>query len=181
MADDIELAALRLFAEHGIDAVSVDDIADAADISRRTFFRYFSSKDDVLHGHPERQLETVRKALESAPRKAKPPALARGILLALTAEFAGRREALLLRKRIAARSPDAFAQASGRHSSVVEDIVAALATRMGVDPDTDLRPRVYVYAGFGAVQAAARAWLATDAPGSLEDRTAQAFDLIGLK
>lgn len=181
MADDIELTALRLFAKHGVDAVTVDDIADAADISRRTFFRYFSSKDDVLNGNPERQLEIARSALDSAPATATPRALARRMLLALTTDIDERREALLLRKRIAAKSPEAGAHGHGQHKALLDSIVDALATSMNVDPNADLQPRVYVHAGFGALQAAARTWLATGRPESLEAATAEALDLIELR
>lgn len=181
MADEIELAALRLFARHGVEAVTVDDIADSADISRRTFFRYFASKDDVLHGHPERQLDVVNAVVSSAPAKTTAQAPVRGILLALAAEFERRRDAVLLRKRIAAKAPDAFARDRGHHAELVEAAATAVAAHLGVDPDTDLRCRVYVHAGFGALQAAARVWLTSAANGSLETLTAEALDLIEMR
>lgn len=180
MADDIELVALRLFADHGVDEVTVDDIADAADISRRTFFRYFSSKDDVLYGNPERQLKIVHTALDSAPATASPRARVRAMLLALAIDFEDRREVLLLRKRIAAKTPDAFAHGRGSYNTLQDAVIDALAAHMNVDADIDPRPRVYVLAGFGALQAAARMRLTTGSERSLEAATAEALDLIHL-
>lgn len=45
---NIEDAALNLMAQHGFDAVTLDDVCAAANISRRTFFNYFDTKDEVV-------------------------------------------------------------------------------------------------------------------------------------
>ncbi|MTE11767.1 TetR family transcriptional regulator [Nocardia aurantiaca] len=58
--------ALRLFAEKGYEATTVDEIAEAAGISRRTFFRQFRSKEDVVFADHESQLAQARAYLEAA-------------------------------------------------------------------------------------------------------------------
>lgn len=59
--------ALGLFAEHGFDQVTVDQIAAAAGISGRTFHRYFPAKEDVVIGEPGHGGELVRAALADRP------------------------------------------------------------------------------------------------------------------
>ncbi|MFI5777402.1 TetR family transcriptional regulator [Nocardia sp. NPDC051570] len=56
--------ALRLFAEQGYEATTVDEIAEAAGISRRTFFRQFRSKEDVVFADHEAQLAAARAYLD---------------------------------------------------------------------------------------------------------------------
>jgi mycofactocin system transcriptional regulator len=59
----LERLAFDLFARQGFEETTVDDIAAAAGIGRRTFFRYFTSKNDLVWGDFEEQLETLRKLL----------------------------------------------------------------------------------------------------------------------
>ncbi|QBJ96162.1 TetR family transcriptional regulator [Rhodococcus sp. ABRD24] len=59
--------AIRLFAEHGYEATSVDQIAAAAGVSRRTFFRQFRSKEDVIFADHESLLEQASEYLAGAP------------------------------------------------------------------------------------------------------------------
>ena len=63
----IAQAAMTLFAAHGFDAVTVADVARAADVSEKTVFNYFPAKEDlVLHGGEERRAALI-EAIRSRP------------------------------------------------------------------------------------------------------------------
>lgn len=64
---DITTAAMRLFAERGFEATTVEQIAEAVGISRRSFFRYFGNKEDIVLGDLIAVGESVRVALEARP------------------------------------------------------------------------------------------------------------------
>jgi len=64
---EITAAAMALFAEKGFDATTIDQIAEAAGISRRSFFHYFGSKEDVVLGDMVALGESVRITLEAQP------------------------------------------------------------------------------------------------------------------
>src|SRR5579863_2890689 len=64
---ELEQTAFALFAERGFEQTTVEDIATAAGIGRRTFFRYFRSKNDVPWGMFEQELERMRARLKACP------------------------------------------------------------------------------------------------------------------
>src|ERR1700684_1753018 len=64
---ELEQVAFTLFAARGFDATTVDEIAAAAGIGRRTFFRYFPSKNDIPWGAFEDELERMRVRLKGCP------------------------------------------------------------------------------------------------------------------
>ena len=65
----LELIALRLFSERGFEETTIEQIAAGAGVSRRTFFRYFSSKADVLWGEFDAEVGAIRAALAAVPRQ----------------------------------------------------------------------------------------------------------------
>jgi AcrR family transcriptional regulator len=60
-------AASELFEERGFDRTTVDQIAEAAEISRRTFFRYFADKEELFFAEDERLLGVIHDTLDAAP------------------------------------------------------------------------------------------------------------------
>jgi AcrR family transcriptional regulator len=77
---DVARVAMRLFSERGYEATTVQDIAEAADISYRTFFRYFATKEDVVFPDVERHLEILRARIGGIPAGEHPwPTVRRGL------------------------------------------------------------------------------------------------------
>jgi mycofactocin system transcriptional regulator len=66
--EELERLAFELFARDGFEATTIDDIAAAAGIARRTFFRYHASKNDLVWGDFDRQLERLRDLLDACPQ-----------------------------------------------------------------------------------------------------------------
>ena len=103
--DALRTAAMRLFVERGFRNTTAEDIAAAADVSRRTFFLHFTSKDEVLLGHIEEQLAMLRAELAVAPAALDPAARAGHAVTSLAASMQ-RRDGLLLQLDLLEQAPE---------------------------------------------------------------------------
>lgn len=176
--DALQAAALRLFAERGFAATTVEDVAAAAEVSPRTFFRYFATKEDVVFGDWEEQLRVWEAALLDGPAgETLGDALRRATLvvarhsLELTGSFEVRFR-LLVAEPVLARRQLEFEGLAQRYAAEV------LARVLGVDVAADVRPTLLAATAMGAVFAATRAWYLDGGDGSLEDRVLEAYDLL---
>jgi AcrR family transcriptional regulator len=133
-------ATLRLAAEHGLAALTVEQIATAAGVSYRTFFNHFSAKEEALL-RPAGDSQPGFAALLAGqdPRLAPLPA-AREALRAVVAELDADREAWLQRLSVIAAEPDLLPRLVELGTADERAMTEALAARTGLDPDTDLYP-----------------------------------------
>lgn len=177
-AAELEAAAFRLFGERGFDLVTVDDIAAEADVSRRTFFRYFASKEDVLLADHLVQLARLREAMAVRPRDEPVLTALRNAVMSLTSDFEERKEAIILRGRIMRDTPSIQARSLVHQKAWEDAIQEMVAERLGVDPVADLRPGVVAATALAAMRVAFTNWLSAGAKGDVIALTAEALDLL---
>ena len=171
-------AALRLFDERGFDATTIDDIAAAADVSRRTFFRYFRAKEDAYLVDPERKLAIIQEELRT--REPGEPTLTeiRRAIAAIARDYASDAELIRLQYRVALKEPTLVAHGMVYQLRWEEALAEAVAADLGVAVATDVRPRVVAHVTVGAFVAAVASWVAggmQDDPVALATST---FDLV---
>jgi len=97
-------AAMHLFEERGFHAVTVDEIAAAADVSRRTFFRYFPTKEAAVFARREDQLELFRVHLMESKADAPFDGI-RDALLSVADDYHEQRERILREQRVVRAAP----------------------------------------------------------------------------
>jgi AcrR family transcriptional regulator len=177
-AAELEAAAYRLFGERGFDNVTVDDIAVEADVSRRTFFRYFASKEDVLLADHFVQLARLREAMDARPDDEPIVTALRNSVLSLTSDFEERKEKVVIRARLMRDTPSLQAR-SLVHQQLWENAMQEMvADRLGVDPVKDLRPGVVAAAALAAMRVAFTIWLTAGCDGDVIALTTEALDLL---
>jgi TetR/AcrR family transcriptional regulator, regulator of mycofactocin system len=173
---DIERAALELFLERGIEGVTVEEIATAAGVSTRTFFRYFPFKLDVVLTYYRRRQHRVLEVLAGRPPHEPAFSALKNALLTVIPEGDDDAELARLRRRVRTLIPGwAMASASAAER---EEMVHLVALRLGVDPTTDIRPYVFVDSAVAATLAAHDLWLAGGCQGDVVTRAAEAFDML---
>jgi AcrR family transcriptional regulator len=174
----IQEHALRLIEAQGYEATTVEQIAEAAEVSPSTFFRYFPTKEDVILTDefdpvigdlvrmqpPELDgLETVRRVFRQV----------------LSEAYEAEKETILLRVRVAMEQPSLRARMfDPLDNPTYEMLTTELASRLGRSPD-DFELKVFVGALTGLVQTVILRWVSGDGEESLPDLLDQGLDLLG--
>jgi AcrR family transcriptional regulator len=156
--DEIARAAWDLFAAEGYEANTVAEIARAAGVSRRTFFRYFSSKEDVVVGTSDALAEDLLAAFARRPRRE--PALVaiqralRPVVESRLAD-AGRARAIV---RLLRESRTLRRAMLERHARMEERLATLLAERTGADPRKDPTPVLLAFVTRALLDTAFNVW-----------------------
>ena len=171
----ITAVALDLFASRGFDEVSVDDVARAAGIARRTLFRYYPSKNAIPWGDFDAHLNLMRALLDKADPGAGIGEALRTALLAFN-EFDDKerhRQRMRLILGTDALQAHSMTMYAGWRGVVAEFV----ARRRGEEPD-GLVPQTVAWSLLGVALTAYEQWLA-DESASLPDLLGESFDVVG--
>ena len=173
---DVARAALDLFARQGYDDTTVDEIAAAVGISRRTFFRYFESKPDVVWGEFDAELVRLRERLDEAPSAEPLMDVLRRSVMATNRFGAGELDELRIRMVLISSVPTLVAHSAVRYEEWCDVVASFAAGRLGGTPE-DLGPQTVARAALGAAMAAFACW-ARDEGGDLVAEVDRAFRLL---
>lgn len=174
--------ALALFLEQGFDATTIDDIARAAGIGRRTFFRYFASKNELPWGDFDELLTEFRHRLATTDRNVPMMRAIRQAVVAFNAfppaETAAHRGRMWLLLNV----PSLTAYSTIKYTAWREVIAEFVAERRGEAPN-DLAPQAIAWVCLGLSLSAYEHWVADPAshlPELLEAAYASADSVFGL-
>jgi AcrR family transcriptional regulator len=174
----LEESAMRLFTEKGFDGTTVEEIADAADVSARTFFRYFATKDDVLFGDHEPRLDAMRALLDQRPADEPVMASLEALLRGLGDLLVAHRDRALVQSEVS----ESRVQILGlfrQHQEEMNEVTAAfVATRLNPGGQVRIRARVVASAAMGAYLAASQEWLRSNGTEDMSRLMDEALDAL---
>lgn len=174
----LRLAGLELVAERGLDAVTTEEIAAAAGVSPRTFFNYFTGKEDALVGNDPELLPRLLAGL--AARPADEPVLdwLRAAFLSYARDVVIDRDLWRLRMRVVEQNPPLRAAMVGATAELERRLAVLVAERLGLDPAEHPYPRLAANLAVAAARAALL-HVGSGRPGrELADVLAESFDAI---
>ncbi|WP_433262024.1 TetR/AcrR family transcriptional regulator [Actinosynnema sp. CS-041913] len=148
-------AALRLALAHGPDRVTVEAIADAAGVSRRTFSNYFAGKEEAIFYGDLLRLRRLLDLVRDRPADEPPRTALAGAAAALPAESDRLDPAWVAQRRLLRGHPSLVAHQVAAYAAVERDLAAEVAVRGA----GELRSRVLAATFLAALRAATQHWL----------------------
>ncbi|SMH29484.1 transcriptional regulator, TetR family [Rathayibacter oskolensis] len=178
---EITGVAMELFLDQGFEQTTVDQIASKAGISRRSFFRYFGTKEDIVLGDLASQGELVREALENVPSTVGPWEALREALHAVDA-LEVEPEVTLKIATMMYETPSLRSRSIEKHLHWQSLLVPDIRRRLGIPADdvSDPAPVAIVASAIACLDVAGELWIAGGGRGDLAalyDRAAAAVRL----
>jgi len=172
----LRLAAIGLVDERGFDRVTVEDITEAVDVSPRTFFNHFASKEEAPTSPDPRRLARLAEALAQRPVQELPLQALRAVLLADAAEMSTHRDEWLHQLAVLRRDRRLVAALANSWWVLERALSDALCERVGASPE-DLSPAVLAATAVAALRVAVARWDA-ETHASLVMVLERAFDTL---
>jgi len=173
----IEAAAIDLFDANGFDGTTIDDIAARADISPRTFFYYFPTKEDVVLADYTGRLDRIVSELQQQPTSRPPWAALQASFLVVAADYAAQRDEIIRRFAIVAANPTVYAR-SLQLQAGWEDALAEVLTERANDDTDDLGPHLLASAALACMRSSLRHWISTGHQVPLPELVVGCFDRL---
>lgn len=175
----LEAAALDLFACQGFDATTIEEITEAADVSLRTFFRYFATKEDVVLADQEERLALLRRVLDERPLDEPILLSVRKAVLALAdCYYQEQRDAFQIRMRLLLATPSLAARNLALQLAWEDTIVDALTERLPAEAAADLYARLVASTSVAALRVAITTWLDDEGQAPLPKLVAETLDTL---
>lgn len=174
----LKQAAYDLFVERGFDDVTVDEIAERAEVSKSTLFRYFDTKEDLLLVDARMHRDALLDALAERPSDEAVLTSLRAALQSLAADYQADRRRAVQRNRIIAESPALAARSLERQAAWEDGLAEAILPRLAGEPDAEVRAAVLAAAAMAVVRVATRRWIAADDDSQMIDHVLGALDLL---
>jgi len=157
-ARELELVALQLFTERGFEGTTVEDIAAEAGVSRRTFFRYFETKSDVLWHAFDQEVQALRSAFAATPPGTPLLDAVRAAVVAVNQYTADDVPELRRRMQLINAVPALQASAAVHYDAWEREVIAYAAQRLG-QPTDSLLPLAIGRATLAVCRAAYECWV----------------------
>ena len=168
----------QLFREFGFDETTLRDICDEADISKRTFFRYFKDKESLIFPHREERLEAFRTFLTVNEQIDKPFDALRMATRAFGVQYGDNSEHLHAQQRIIQASPALLSREREIDADWQGAIANAFSARSGGTLGDDLWAQVLAGAIMGVVRAIMNNWFAGGCKAALAELGHEALDYL---
>jgi AcrR family transcriptional regulator len=153
----IEDCALQLFTQRGFDAVTVEEICAAAEVSHATFYRYFGVKEEVVFAYRDAFQEALRDAIGAAAGEPSPAAQLRSVLMCFAGFLQSQAGTLARRDQLVLHHPGLFSRTLAVQRDWENELAQGLARLRGLPPG-DSTVQLHAALGLAVLRVAMHRW-----------------------